>query len=187
MRRKGRLGRPVDKKGRSKGDGQYALLPYALLHSPAWRSLSGAAVKVFLELRTRFHGTNNGGLILSLDDAARLLPIGKATVMRALVELQEKGLIVCTRKGQWYGRLASTWAVSDLRIGDALATNAWRTWQPRLGIAIGKRARKTECGSRMKPSQAVVGSGMEREATDGSTSEPVRPVRLAAIGSGMSR
>jgi hypothetical protein len=185
MRRKRRLGRPVDKKGRSKGDGQYALLPYALLHSPAWRSLSGAAVKVFLELRTRFHGTNNGGLILSLDEAARLLPIGKATVMRALVELQQKGLIVCTRKGQWYGRLASTWAVSDLRIGDALATNAWRAWQPSLALA--KHPRKTERGSRMKPSQAVVGSGMEREAADGSTSEPVRPIQRAAIGSGMGR
>lgn len=187
MRRKRRLGRPVDKKGRSKGDGQYALLPYALLHSPAWRGLNGAAVKVFLELRTRFHGTNNGGLILSLDEAARLLQIGKATVMRALVELQSKGLIVCTRKGQWYGRLASTWAVSDLRVGDALATNAWRSWQPSPGAADPKRHKKTERGSRMKPSLAAVGSGMERAAADGSTPEPVRPIRLAAIGSGMDR
>lgn len=62
---------------RRKGEGQYAPLSYDLLKSPAWRSLSGAAVKVFLELRTRFHGANNGRLILSLEKAARLLGMGK--------------------------------------------------------------------------------------------------------------
>ena len=80
MARKRRLGRPVDQKGRSVGEGQYAPLSYALLNSLAWRSLSGAAVKVFLELRTRFHGTNNGALILSMEEGSRLLGIGKATV-----------------------------------------------------------------------------------------------------------
>jgi hypothetical protein len=35
-------------------------------------------VKVFLELRTRFHGANNGHLILSMEEAARMLNLGKA-------------------------------------------------------------------------------------------------------------
>ena len=129
-RKRRRLGKPVDKTGRSKGEGQYAPLSYAMLHSPAWRSLGGAAVKVFLELRTRFHGANNGRLVLSLDEGKRLLGLGKTTVQRALVELQEKGLIVCTRKGQWYGRLASTWATTDRPTDSAPASNAWKTWQP---------------------------------------------------------
>jgi hypothetical protein len=121
---------PGDKTGRSKGEGQYAPLSYAMLQSAAWRSLSGASARVFLELRTRFHGTNNGALTLSTDEGRRLLGLGKTTVQRALVELQDKGLIVCTRKGQWYGRIASTWAVTDRpMMGATVATNAWKAWR----------------------------------------------------------
>jgi hypothetical protein len=100
MARRRRLGRSLDQKGRNKGEGQYAPLSYALLNSLAWRSLSGAAAKVFLELRTRFHGANNGQLILSLEEASRLLGLGKATVGRALGELQEKGFVVRTRSSR---------------------------------------------------------------------------------------
>jgi hypothetical protein len=88
-------------------------MPYNTLHSPAWRSLSGPAVKVWFELRSRFHGGNNGRLILSYEEAAGLLGLGKSTVKRALDELQDKGFIVCVRQGKWYGRLASEWAVTD--------------------------------------------------------------------------
>jgi hypothetical protein len=45
-------------------------MTYFMLRSPAWRSLSGASIKVFLELHTRFHGLNNGDMFLSLDEAA---------------------------------------------------------------------------------------------------------------------
>jgi hypothetical protein len=57
-------------------------LQYELVNSDAWRTLSGPAIKVFLELRTRYHGGNNGRLHLSLDEAARLLGLGKSTVQR---------------------------------------------------------------------------------------------------------
>jgi hypothetical protein len=72
---------------------QFAGLSYRLLNSPAWRSLSGPAVKVWLELRTRFNGGNNGQLCLSLEDAARLLGMSKSTAARAFRELAEKGFV----------------------------------------------------------------------------------------------
>ena len=75
-RKRCRLGR-LNAKGRNIGDGQYAQLSYGFLQSAAWRSLSGPAVKVWLELRTRFHGTNNGQLIFSLEEGKRLLGLGK--------------------------------------------------------------------------------------------------------------
>jgi hypothetical protein len=90
MARKRKLGRGINAKGRSIGEGQYAPLPYAMLQSPAWRSLSGPAVKVLLEVRCRFHGANNGSLSLSLEQAADLLGLGKATVYCAFKELQKK-------------------------------------------------------------------------------------------------
>ena len=180
-RKRRRLGRPVDQKGRSKGEGQYALLPYALLHSMAWRSLSGQAVKVFLELRTRFHGANNGQLILSLDEAARLLGLGKATVQRALVELQDKGFVICTRKGQWYGRLASTWATTDKPVDGSSAVQSWKTWR------APPTPKETEVGSRTDPSAHTTGPLQNRRHSHGSATEPVRAVRLVATGSGMDR
>ena len=187
MARKRRLGRPVDPKGRSIGEGQYAPLSYALLNSLAWRSLSGAAVKVFLELRTRFHGANNGALILSMEEASRLLGLGKATVMRTLKELQDKGFIVCTRKGQWYGRLASTWAVADKSVNGETATNAWKSWRPNPATARQCRAQKTERGSGMEPSPTTTVPLQHRGPFDGSATEPVRAIRLVATGSGMGR
>jgi hypothetical protein len=184
-RKRPRLGRPVDQKGRSKGEGQFVLLPYALLQSLAWRSLSGPSVKVFLELRTRFHGANNGRLIFSLEEGKRLLGLGKATVQRALVELQDKGLIACTRKGQWYGRLASTWATTDKSVNGAPATNEWRMWRP--NPATIRSRQKTERGPITVPSAQLMGPLQDRGPIDGTATGPVSTIRLVATGSGMGR
>ncbi len=116
--------------GRAATEGQYAPLSYQFLRSPAWRSLRGPAAKVWLELRCRYNGSNNGKLALSCDAAARLLGLGKATVLRAFQELQDKGFIVMTQRGQWYGRRATTWAVTDKPCDGHLATRAWNTWIP---------------------------------------------------------
>ena len=109
---------------------QWATLSYRLLRSDAWRSLSGPAVKVWLELRTRYHGKNNGQLALSMDEAARLLGLSKSTVKRAFDELVIKGFLKLTRKGHWYGRLASTWETTDKGRDNQLATNDWKQWKP---------------------------------------------------------
>jgi hypothetical protein len=115
---------------RGKPEDQYFGLFYPMARSPAFRSLSGAALKVFIELRTRFNGCNNGDLSLSLDEAARLLGIGKATAQRAFAELAEKGFIAMTKKGQWYGRRATTWRATDKGCNGELPTNDWKRWQP---------------------------------------------------------
>jgi hypothetical protein len=101
-----------------------------MARSLAFRSLSGAALKVFIELRTRFNGGNNGELSLSLDEAAHLLGIGKGTAQRAFAELADKGFIAMTKKGQWYGRRATTWRVTDKGWNGDLPTYAWKRWTP---------------------------------------------------------
>jgi DNA-binding HxlR family transcriptional regulator len=117
-----------NKKGRSKSEGQYMTLTYFQVHHTAWRSLSGNAVKVFIELRSRYNGGNNRKLRLSLDEGARLLGISKSTVSRAFAELEEKGFIEKTRQGQWYGREATEWRITDLRCDKNLATRDWQNW-----------------------------------------------------------
>lgn len=130
MATKQRRARGANAKGRSKGNEQFVPIPYNMARSIAWRSLSGPAVKVYIELRSRFNGFNNGELSLSMDEAKHLLGLGKSTIARALKDLAERGFIAVTRPGQWYGRLATTYAVTDRPLNGGLATNAWRHWRP---------------------------------------------------------
>lgn len=98
--------------------------------SDAWRSLTGSAVKVFVELRSRYNGLNNGDLSLSFAEAADLLALGKSTIARAFGELESKGFIQKTSEGQWYGRKAATWTVTDRpqKKGEP-ASNCWQSWR----------------------------------------------------------
>ena len=98
-------GRDAYRRGRGKAEEQYFGLSYPMARSLAFRSLSGPALKVFIEIRTRFHGGNNGDLSLSLDEASELLGIGKGTAQRAFAELEKKGFLRLMRRGQWLGRL----------------------------------------------------------------------------------
>jgi hypothetical protein len=179
----------VNAKGRNKGEEQFLILSYPLLQSEAWRTLSGPAIKVFFELRTRFHGGNNGKLHLSLDEAAGLLRLGKATVLRAFVQLEERGLIVCTKRGHWYGHRASEWAVADRGIDGGPPSYAWKQWRPSgpPPASVLKRTQKTKLGSQADPSGRATGPLQNPEHIDGSDMELVRPLRVVRIGSGTDR
>ena len=120
----------VNAKGRNKGEGQYMLLPYSLTKSTAFRHLSGNALKVFIELRSRFNGANNGRLSLSYQDAADLLGMSKSSVKRAFDELVEKGFLKRRREGQWYGRMAAEYIVTTEAHDGHLATHDWKRWTP---------------------------------------------------------
>jgi DNA-binding transcriptional ArsR family regulator len=169
------MGRRGSKKS---GEGQYAPFPYALLKSDAWRSLSGAAVKVFLELHTRFNGSNNGVLRLSYAEAAEALHMGKATVQRAFQDLQDKGLVVLEKEGNWYHRQAHEWRITTKGVqrvrGKESPTHDWRSY----------RRGKTEGGSGLKHDGGSVVPFENRSAAQGSKPEPVRPVRKGRRGSG---
>ena len=179
----------VNAKGRNKGEGQYINLPYELLNSEAWRTLGGAAIKVFFELRTRFHGGNNGKLHLSLQEAADLLGLGKATVLRAFGQLEERGLVVCTKRGHWYGRRASEWAVFDRGVDGSPPSYAWKQWRPSgpPRASVLKRTHKTKRGSQADPSAPATGPLQNPDHIDGSDIELVRARRVASIGSRTDR
>ncbi len=166
-------------KSRRKGEGQYVHLPYAQINSVAWRSLSGAAVRLWLQLHTRYNGGNNGRLILSHAEAASLLGVGKATVQRAYEELVAHGFLVLEKEGNWYGRRAHEWQLTTKptqRVqGKVAATHAWRDYRPE----------KTKRGSKTVPSASRVVPFENPSTIVGSKSEPVAKVFGAANGSEM--
>jgi predicted transcriptional regulator len=161
----------MGKSNKRKGEGQYAPLSYAMLKSDAWRDLSGAAVRVFLELHCRFNGSNNGLLTLSYAEAAEVLGMGKATVQRAFADLIAKGFVVLEMEGNWYHRQAHEWRLTikptQRTKGRENPTNDW----VKYGL------QKTERGSDVKQQGGDVVPFENRKGSGGSISKPVRRKR----------
>ncbi len=167
--------RKVNAKGRNDTE-QYVPMPYTMVRHRAWRSLSGPAVKVWVELRSRFNGRNNGDLSLSLDEAARLLGIGKTTALRAFAELEAKGFIKMTRRGQWYGRMATTWAVTDRSHKGHLPSRDWKNWTP------DPKPQKQVLGTETEHIEAPTVPPQDRRTKICSATVPVRGVSSSPFG-----
>lgn len=132
----------ADNKGRSSKE-RYVGLPNEMVRTAAFRSLSGSALKYFVELRSRYHGSNNGALHLSNGEAAALLGMSKPTAMRAQRELIAKGFLREIRHGSFYDKRASEFALTDRRedVGaKRLPTREYQSW-----------SENSEHGSRLKP------------------------------------
>lgn len=161
----------MGKSNKRKGEGQYAPLPYGMLKSDAWRDLSGSAVKLFLELHTRFNGSNNGNVRLSYEEAAEALGMGKATVHRAYRDLVVKGFLVLENEGNFYHRQAHEWRLTTKPTQGAKgrkdATNEWHRY----------RREKTERGSDTEQNGGAVVPFENRRRYSGSRSELVRGKR----------
>lgn len=159
---------PAMGKSNRKSEGQYVPLPYTQLKSKAWRSLSGSAVRLWLELHTRYNGGNNGALTLSYAEASDILGMGKATIQRAYDELVAKGVLVLEREGNWYHRQAHEWRLTTKPMQTpkkkVLATNGWRFWT----------SKKTKRGSETEPSGLSTVPFQNPRGRSGSKSEPVR-------------
>lgn len=134
-------------KGRNEEGGQYLTISYKMARTQAFRSLTGTTLKVWIELRTRFNGHNNGLVSLSLREAAALLGMSQTTAHRALTELEEKGFIKRRTRGSWYGRKAAEFIVTDRSYNGHEATRDWQRWRPKNKSSVPKRTAKRASGS----------------------------------------
>lgn len=88
---------------------------------------------LYLELKKRFHGFNNGSIYLSHRDAAKVCSVHRNTVGGWFQTLQERGFIVMT-KGPHLGPsgvgIAATWALTEYPTNDGKkATMAFKKWK----------------------------------------------------------
>jgi hypothetical protein len=123
-----------NKKGRSKTGGSFVRLDSFMMESAAWRSLTAAARVVYIEVRRRFNGVNNGWITLSVRDAAERCNINKDTARKALATLQDLGFIECVTPGGFTRKVrhATEWRLLDERCDKtgALPTKAFMRWRP---------------------------------------------------------
>jgi hypothetical protein len=114
---------------------RWVQLKHLLLKSPAWRSLTGNAAKLYVEIAMRYNGNNNGRIPYSVREAAKALNASFQTAMRSLRLLQNRGFIVCTRKGAFSLKVApkaSEWRLTE-HSNDTPpehATKDFMRWQP---------------------------------------------------------
>ena len=80
--------------------GGFLALPHALLHSPAFRSLSYKAVKLLLDIASQFNGKNNGDLCAAWKIMVARGWKSEQTLQVAKNELLQAGMIAETRKGR---------------------------------------------------------------------------------------
>jgi hypothetical protein len=118
-------------------------LDYAMTQSVAFRTLPGPAVKVLIELRGRYNGSNNGHLRLSFLEAKRLLEMGQGTIERAFRTLQERGFIKLRKPGDWYGRLAAEWEITALPMDGKIPSRDWNHWNPPAATAAQAQKQKS--------------------------------------------
>ena len=96
-------------------------LNHWMLRCPAWRSLSVYSRSLYVEIRARYNGRNNGDIPFSYREAEELLNCSNKPIPAAFRELQEKGFMKAITKGcfSWKVRFegkgrASTWLLTDL-------------------------------------------------------------------------
>lgn len=138
-----------DAKGRSKGGPGYLQLHRWMLDSAAWASLSVYSRCLYVELKRRFYGNNNGGISMSHREAQTLLGCSNRPVMAAFAELQAKGFIKAEQKGAFKGvPMATTWTLTelpqDVPVKTLSATKDFMQWKPVENLPNGKKTRCAE-------------------------------------------
>lgn len=101
--------------GRNDGEGRHVRLPFYLMDTPAWQSLDPVARVIYVELKRRFNGSNNGRICYGVREAAAALRIGKSTAARALTILVDRGFISVALKGTFDRKVrhSSEWLLTE--------------------------------------------------------------------------
>ena len=118
------------KKGIIESTERFVKLTYPLIESEAWKWLRPISKAVYIELKRRYNGLNNGKISLSLSEAAHILKASKSSISRALKQLETHGFIKLIKKGYFTGRMASEYALTDEQLDGYPPTREWRRWQP---------------------------------------------------------
>ena len=149
-------------KHQKKGGGRHVQLPEWLQASEAWATLKPGPRALYIELKRRYNGSNNGEIFLSYRDAACALNAHRNTVGAWFDELQERGFITLTTPphlGPSGIGQASKWALEELPTPDGKpAGKAFMRWREKQKPRTKNRTpRHKECDA--KPEIAGYDSG----------------------------
>src|SRR5262249_20585655 len=105
----------MSKRYRDKGE-RYVKLRFWLLNSLAWQSLPPAARALYIEMVKRYYGSNNGRIVMGVRQASKLIGVNKDTAHMALHFLEDRGFVICTKRGAFSHKTckdASEWRLTE--------------------------------------------------------------------------
>jgi hypothetical protein len=111
------------------GGPTFIQLPHYVKRSTAYHGLSVYARAVLVELIDRYHGNNNGMIVLGVREIKYELRCSDGTACSAMRELDDAGLARPLTPGAWRGKQASEWRLMWRRCdktGDLPRTQ----WEP---------------------------------------------------------
>ena len=125
-------GRGQDRRGRSKTE-RFVMLHYWLLDSEAWGALKPAERALFVELKRRHNGSNNGQIGLSCREAAKLCKINADTASKGLRRLTELGFTKVRKVGAFSVKLrhSTEYELTDEACDGRPATKEFMSWRPK--------------------------------------------------------
>ena len=111
--------------------GQFALIPFSIIDSDAYRVLRPSERAVYFQMYRRFNGNNNGYISYSCREMADDCNVGKMTAQRAFRKLEEVGLIECLVPSSFNSRkkFAREWALTHHPVGNIPASGKWRDFK----------------------------------------------------------
>ena len=119
-------------KGHKRGAGRHVQLPEWVQASEAWATLKPGPRALYIELKRRFNGGNNGRILFSHRDAANALGVHRNTVGPWFIDLQDRALIRMTQAphlGPAGIGQTSQWALEELATADLKgATKGFMAW-----------------------------------------------------------
>jgi len=119
-------------KAHKRGNGRFVQLMEYMQASEAWATLPPGPRALYVELKRRFTGTNNGALYLSHRDAAKALNVARNTVATYFRELEARGFIRKTGEhhlGPSGIGQASTYALEEEPCDGKAATKNYMSWR----------------------------------------------------------
>ena len=116
-----------------RGIGRFVQLFEWFQKTEAWATLRPGPRSLYIELKRRYTGSNNGRIMLSHRDAAKLLNVHRNTVGTWFKELETRGFIVMTQDpylGPSGVGQTSHWLLTELP-GDDMkpASKAFASWR----------------------------------------------------------
>lgn len=149
------MSRKHNNKGRRISNGHFFQMHEWFMKTAAWEHASVYERSLYLEIKRRYNGRNNGDISLSHREAAALLKVSNTPVEKAFKGLIEKGFIAPQQRGSFdwkahqdgrgAGR-ATRWRLTELpqdipeRVLSG-GTKEFMRWQPGMSFAEKSAAR----------------------------------------------
>lgn len=156
------MSRSHNNKGRARNGPAFVQIHHWFRKTEAWRSLGPYSKLLYIEMKAKYSGANNGEIPMSYREAAELLGCSNRPVIIGFQELQDRGFIVPVQKGafSWKVRFegtgrATTWRLTEIAQDwperSLAPTYEFKTWSPPPAENKTRRAKSTRMACKKHP------------------------------------